>query len=97
MSRDLQGQKDAEVSRPTEERTPDTLTCLHECAPEHVPPSPVSLDHSPGLSLDLLVEEKVADNGKICNDCNVHDSTVSANGFDNKQLEEDKVWNNHNA
>jgi hypothetical protein len=30
MSRDLQGQKDAEVSRPTEERTPDTLTCLHE-------------------------------------------------------------------
>jgi hypothetical protein len=50
-----------------------------------------------GLNVDFFVEEKVADDGKICNDCNVHHSTVSANGFDHRQFEEDKVWNNHKA
>jgi hypothetical protein len=49
------------------------------------------------LTPALVIEKKVADNDEICNYGNVHNSTVSANGLNQKQLDEDKVWNNCNA
>jgi hypothetical protein len=45
----------------------------------------------------FLIEEKITDYDKISNDSNMHGSTVDANGFNQKQFNEDQVGHNCNA